>query len=132
MNLKAVPNWYVELVNLMEKIYQHPIEVYRGFSNNVTLKSPELELYLRLMPNMWLTIATIDVGLEKQRQGIGTSIFEWCKNYCIDNGIPIIKVESVMSDSMIAFCIKHGFQLKYPEESICYDWIYTLEQRIDS
>jgi len=116
-------NWYSSLVPILEEIYNTKITVSPGFLNTVRLATEELQLYISVMPKTWLTISVIGVGEKRQRQGIGTTILQWCKQYCKENDIPIIKMESAVTKEVHSFCLKHGFQLAYPQDDLGFDYV---------
>lgn len=102
------------------------IQVRRGLGNAFMFDDGDMELYIRVMPGNWFTVARIDVGENNGRKGIGTMILNWCMEYCCTTGIPMIIIESVLTIECEMLCKKLGFVLRYPHDDICRDWMLTI------
>lgn len=68
------------------------------------------DIYVKYFPKKTLTISRI--GFNKQRIGLGTYFLSECKIICKQHDIDRIVFESVCTDAMVSFCIKHGFTLQ--------------------
>lgn len=66
------------------------------------------ELRLLFLGTMRITVSRVE--FQHQRQGTMTTILEILKEFCMESGIQKIVIQSISSESMLAFCRKHQFQ----------------------
>ena len=55
-------------------------------------------------------ISSLMVAPEERRKGYATQLLEWAINYCKENNIFRINLNSVKKDFIMSFYHKHGFQ----------------------
>jgi GNAT superfamily N-acetyltransferase len=110
------------LVSMLNEIYDDEVSIRRGIGNSFLITNGDMELYFRFLFSR-LTIARIDVGLDRTRQGIGTRILEWFKSYCRLHNLDEIMLECVLSQECANFAMKHGFVRRNMD---CYDWILSI------
>lgn len=89
------------------------IDMHRLFLNGQKENGETNELMLRINPLM-NKVVIARINFVHERAGYGTRLLEVIKEYAKDNNFEIIQVESVLSESMQSFLIKHGFELATP------------------
>lgn len=118
-----------DLVQMLRDIYDnHELKAIQCWGSTFWITNGDLDLYFRFLPHR-LTIARIDVGKNRMRQGIGTRILEWFKTYCAEHQIREIVIESVLTVECENFAIKHGF-VRRDCGLDCMDWILSLSPDI--
>ncbi|QHW35712.1 GNAT family N-acetyltransferase (plasmid) [Paenibacillus rhizovicinus] len=123
---KLPRRWYDPLAHKLSDLYGAQVFDQPGLGNGIFLVNDSLDLYIRVLPEYGMTIARIDVGEGHTRNGIGSAIVEWCKEFCLQHRIPELKMECVLTEECAAFCRKQGFSLARPSDDLCFDWVLPI------
>lgn len=76
--------------------------------NGVTFRGPETELRILFLSTIKLTIS--NVKLHNRRCGTMSKVLTQLIEFCTENEIEKIVVQSVSTKDMMEFCLKHGFK----------------------
>ncbi|MBQ3570714.1 MAG: hypothetical protein IJA20_08605 [Methanocorpusculum sp.] len=97
-----------QITDVMEAAEQTPVICHEGIRELWFIGDKgRTELRLLFLGTMRITISRVE--FKYQRQGTMTRILELLKDFCLENGVQKIVMQSVATEPMLAFCRKNGF-----------------------
>lgn len=119
---------FQDLIDILESDSKEQLNCYvqmnRLFINGYNSES---DLMLRYRSDSVLTIARLVV--ETPRAGVGSDVLNWLTDFAKRENFKTIEMESVLSDSMENFCIKHQFvrEDKWEDSFQSLNWFKSIE-----
>lgn len=98
-----------ELRVLLEEAEGIPINYRRGM-NEICYSTPGAAMELRILFLLDIKLTISRVEFQRQRRGTMTKVFGFLKDFCEQNDIQKIVAQSVLTESMVSWCKKNGFE----------------------
>lgn len=101
---------FYELLTIFEENAQKQLKSY-VHANRLFISDEDGEVAVDFMMRYSKndTLVIVKFSVEVKRKGTGSKVLNWCVDFAKKENFKNIKIESVLTESMEKFCMKHQF-----------------------
>ena len=116
---------FSELITIFEENAQKKLKSY-VHGNRLFISDADSEVATDFMMRYYKddTLVIAKFSVEEKRVGTGSKVLNWCVDFAKKENFKKIKIESVLTESMRNFCMKHQFTKDQTTENL--NWIKSV------